>query len=397
MALDFQQVRQQVIEMGENAPLRAQYLREKRDKALEILHEYAAELEALSAKVNAAISANPNLRCAIPKDENLNHHRACPALPEKATLLAADGSQINPDRHASVDYCLVNVGAIQMQYGEADSPVTTVRSQLFYDEQMYIGGGRISERMVALMRDLRERTLLADLAKDVESPVITLTDGPLELWVGREGALEAREYEKRFKEYLGALRELHLLGVSTAGYIDRPRGDLLVRLLEIATLPTDELDKAGREHRPYRGIADADLFNFLLKPGERSTVFGIQSRNADKYTAELALHFFYLNVGRDDVHPYPVRVEIPAWVASDAQKLDDLHAILVQQCQVLGSRTYPYLLHRSHEVAVVTQDEKKQVENMIALELHRRGVEFGGESQKQGTKDDSGYTGRNRR
>ncbi len=394
MALDFQQVRQQVIKMGENAPLRAQYLREKRDEALEVLHENAAELQALGAKVEAAIRANPNLRCAIPKDEVLNFRLACPTIPEKITLLAADGSQINPDRHASVDYCLVNVGAIQMRHGEADSPVTTVRSQLFYDEQMYIGGGRITERMVALMRDLRERTLLADLAKDVESPVITLTDGPLELWVGREGALEAREYEKRFKEYLGALRDLHLIGASAAGYIDRPRGDLLVRLLEIATLPNDELDKAGREHRPYRGIADADLFYFLLKPGERSAVFGIQSRNADKYTAELALHFFYLNVGRDEKHPYPVRVEIPAWVANDSQKLDDLHAILVQQCQILGSRTYPYLLHRSHEVAVVTQDEKKQVESMIALELRRRGVEFGGESQKQGTKDDSGYSGR---
>ena len=394
MALDFQQVRQQVIEMGENVPLRAQYLREKRDEALEILEEYAAELEALQAKVDAAISANPNLRCAIPKDENLNHRLPCPSLPDKVTLLAADGSQINPDRHASVDYCLVNVGAIKMRHGEPDSPITTVRSQLLYDEQMYTAGGRITERMVALMRDLRERVLLADLAKDVQPPIITLTDGPLELWVGREGALEAREYEKRFKEYLGALRELHSIGVSTAGYIDRPRGDLLVRLLEIATLPNDELDKAGREYRPYRGIADADLFYLLLEPGERSAVFGIQSRNADKYTAELALHFFYLNVGRDEKHPYPVRVEIPAWVADNPQKLNDLHAILVQQCQVLGSRTYPYLLHRSHEVAVVTQDEKRQVENMIALELRRRGVEVSGESQKQGTKADSGQTGR---
>jgi hypothetical protein len=389
MALDFQQVREQVIEMGENAPRRAKYLQERRQEALMVMSEFSAQLGPLKAKVESAISANPNLRCAIPKDENLNHHSECPEPPGKTTILAADGSQINPDRHASVDYCVVNVGAIQAQHGQPDAPTTKVRSQLFYDQQMYVAGGRITERLVALMRDLRERQLLAEMVEGLELPIITLTDGPLELWVGREGALDAREYQKRFKEYLGALRTLHSSGASTAGYIDKPRGDLLIRLLEIATLPDDEIDKAGREYRPYLGIVDADLFSVLLAPGERSAVFEIQSRNADQYTAELALHFFYLNVGRDHGHPYCVRVEIPAWVAHNDQMLDDLHAILVQQCQILGSRTYPYLLHRSHEVAVVTQDEKRQVENMIEQELLRHGVQYIGISQKQAAKNDS--------
>jgi hypothetical protein len=361
---------------------------------LGILEEYAADASALQAKVEAAISANPNLRCAVPKDENLDDQAACPPLPEAITLLAADGSQINPDRHASVDFCLVNVGAIQMRHGSPEPPKTTIRSQLFYDDRMFPAGGRITERMVALMRDLRERMLLAELAQDVGPPVITLTDGPLELWVGREGALQAREYEKRFKEYLGALRKLHSLGASTAGYIDAPRGDLLVRLLEVAALPMEEIDKAGREHRPFLGVTDADLFAQRLAPGDRSAVFGIQSRNAGKYTAELALHFFYLNVGRDETHPYPVRVEIPAWVANSAQMLNDLHAILVQQCGVLGARTYPYLLHRSHEVALVSQDEEEQVANMIALELRRRGLPVGQVSSKQASKMDSIQKGR---
>jgi len=394
MSLDFQQVRQQVTAMGEQAPLRAQYLREQRQDALGILADQAAELDALKAKLEMAIHANPNLRCAIPGSEHLNHRVGCPPPPETVTILAADGSQINPDRHASVDYCLVNVGAIQMLHGGAESPVTAVRTQLFFDEQMYTATGRITERMVALMRDLRERELLAEIAQKIEPPLITLTDGPLELWVGRESDLEAREYEKRFKQYLSALRELYRRGASTAGYIDKPRGDLLVRLLEIARLQQDKIDRAGRDYRPFLGLTDADLFLDLLQPGERSAVFGIQSRNAEKYAAELSLHFFYLNVGSDERHPYPVRVEIPACVAGNEQMLNDLHTTLVNQCRILGTRTYPYLLHRSHEVAVVTRDEKEQVERMIRLELYNRGVTVGDESHKQAAKNASKVSSR---
>lgn len=224
MTLDFQQVREQVILMGKGAPSRAAHFRALREQARETLLENAHKNQYLREKVQAALTRNSNLRCALPKDETLNQAFELPSIPESVTVLAADGSQINPDRHASVDYCLVNVGAIQMQYGSSNSPTTTVRSRLFYDDEMFTSTGRITERMVALRRDLRERQLLAELANGVELPVITLTDGPLELWVGRENEPEAKEYEKHFKDYLDALRKLHLMGASAAGYIDRPRG-----------------------------------------------------------------------------------------------------------------------------------------------------------------------------
>ena len=72
--------------------------------------------------------------------------------------------------------------------------------------------------------------------------------------------------------------------------------------------------------------------------------------------------------------------------------LDDLHAVLLQQCQILGSRTYPYIIHRSHEVAVVTKDEKNQVERLIALEFYKRGLNLSEVSQKQALKDLPGRT-----
>jgi hypothetical protein len=160
-----------------------------------------------------------------------------------------------------------------------------------------------------------------------------------------------------------------------------------VRLLEIATLPEDQMGQAGRSYRPFLGVVDADLFSSLLGSCQRSAIFGIQSRTLHKYPPDLALHFFYLNVSQDGEQPYPVRVEIPAWVAKDDKMVNDLHAVLIQQCRILGRRAYPYLLHRSHELALVTQEEKKQVETMIAHEMERRGFPISEGSHKQAAKD----------
>ena len=87
-----------------------------------------------------------------------------------------------------------------------------------------------------------------------------------------------------------------------------------------------------------------------------------------------------------------MRVEIPRWVADDPEKLNLLHAALVEQCRIMGSKPYPYLLHRAHEVAVVTREEKFQVEQMLMQELRRQDEETDDGSYKQSAKDLQGRT-----
>ena len=82
MALDFQQVRQQVIEMGEQIPNRAEHFRELRQNALDTLEENATKNQYLREKVQAALTFNVNLRCALPQDEPLNHAFELPPLPD---------------------------------------------------------------------------------------------------------------------------------------------------------------------------------------------------------------------------------------------------------------------------------------------------------------------------
>ena len=265
---------------------------------------------------------------------------------------------------------------MRMQSGE--SPEIHTNSELLYGDELETKYGMMTDGMVALKRDLAERSKLDELSKGIKGPVVTFTDGPIELWGASD---DAAAYHESLKSYLSALSRLQSRDVITAGYVDKPAADLVVRLLELVKAQREKEPPSNfRDYHPLRGVSDRWMYgeksNPLLGPGERSAVFAIQSKSEKDYKGVLGLHFFYLNVGTQG-HPWPVRVEIPKWVADDKDKLDLLHAVLVDQCRVMGSKPYPYLLHRAHEIAVVKHEERYQVEQMLTQELRRQDEEIG--------------------
>jgi hypothetical protein len=392
MPVNFQQALHQIRRMGSQAVQHQEQLQELHKQAMELMRHYSAELDTLQSLVDQGSAANPALRCAAPFRECLTDVFPAPTLESSYTLLAADGSQINPDRHAMVEFGAINVGAICMRPGQGHAPNELVQSQMMFYSDLYTSNGDfLTDDLVALKRDLAERKVLVDLARKEPAPVVALTDGPLELFREPKGS---RDFEQDFEEYQGVLEELAGMGAATAGYVDRPRGDLLVRLLELILLQKgNRIDKAGEE-RPLKGVYDSYLFNGL-QPGERSAVFAIHSKSASVFRGSLALHFFYLNVGRPD-HPYLSRVEIPLWVAENESLLNLTHACLLAQAHHLGARPYPYLLHRAHEIAVISFDERDQLENMIVAELRRQGVTVDDRSNKQIAKNASSTHTRSR-
>jgi hypothetical protein len=397
MGIDFQQVYQKIREIGANIQQRKKTLEDRREHAKFLRNLHADNVDGLRRIVESAKAADPNLRCALPLNERLDFHAPPPALPLKATLIAADGSQINPDRHAAVQFGLINVGSIVMRLNSGESPIIRTDSQLLFDDELFTTSGLpLTDSMVALRRDLKERAKLYELAQEFDGngiPVITFTDGPMELWGSKEGE-EASVFEENLNGYLSVLSCLQERGITTAGYVDKPAADLVIRLLELTEATPQDLQKL-REYHPLRGVSDRWLFGDkkdpLLKPGERSAVFAFQSKSEKTYKGVLALHFFYLNAGTEG-RPWPVRVEIPQWVVADPEKLGMLHAVLVNQCRIMGEKPYPYLLHRSHEIAVVSFEERKQVEQMLDLELRRSGGETDEGSNKQSAKNLPGKT-----
>ena len=387
MPINFQQIYARIREIAAGADEQKRTLEEKRELARSLLSTYASELDYLKKKVEAATAVDSNIRCAAPMDEPLTATFTPPASVPDVTVIAADGSQINPDRHSSIQFSIINVGIIIMKLHSGQAPEICVETEMLYGDDLISNGNPISDGMVAMRRDISERIKLDEVSKGLPGQVVNLTDGTIELW-GAKGD-DPQAYADFVEKYLRVLTHLHARGVTTAGYVEKPTADLVVRLLEIATADQDQIQRL-REYQPLRGVSDRWLYgereNPLLPPGHRSAVFALQSGSVKKYKGPLSLHFFYLNVGTLG-HPWPVRVEIPKWVAEDKKKLDLLHCVLIEQCNMMGSKPYPYLLHRAHETAVVRREEKDQVEQLLAMELRRVRAEVGDKSHKSSAKE----------
>src|SRR5512139_191826 len=386
MPVNFQQVYSRVREIALNAQDNKRVLEERRILARQLLAVYASELDYLKEKVEKAKEVDINLRVAVPFQESLAACFPPPVSVTDATIIAADGSQINPDRHASVQFCIINVGVIAMKLSSGQAPLVEVETELLYGDDLLQKGSPMSDGMVAMRRDIHERIKLDEVSLGISGPIVNLTDGTLELW-GAKGD-DPQAYANFVEQYLGVLSRLYERGVVTAGYVEKPSADLVINLLELATADDEQIRKL-RDYHPLHGVSDRWLYgerqNPLLPPGHRSSVFGLESGSDKNYKGALSLHFFYLNVGSEG-HPWPVRVEIPKWVAEDSKKLDLLHGILIEQCKMMGSRPYPYLLHRAHETAVVRFEEKQQIEQLLVLELHRIHAEVGDASNKSSAK-----------
>jgi hypothetical protein len=389
VTVNYKDVRQQINRFGENAPLRKKELATRRDQALALLTSYANETAALQQKVQEVLHLNVGLRCAIPEQAPLTLHCSTPLLQHPVTLIAADGSQINFDRHAEAHYALINLGAIITRSDSNEAPKTTAQSEMFFGDQLYTPNGLINESDLASARDLGERAFVAKLAETCLAPTISLTDGPLELWSDKASNIgETTEYQNRLLQYQDLLDQLRRLQVTPAGFVDVPSANLVVRMLELTLASPAELS-AIKNFSPLHGVRDIDLFKDILQPGDRSAVFAIQSLSTRHYKEDNRIKFFYLNIGTPKF-PWLARVEIPAWVAQNSVALDNLHATLINQCRILENYAYPYLLHRAHEIAKVSIQEKEQVDHMVSLELRKRGVLVEGPSHKQYLKNSPG-------
>jgi hypothetical protein len=376
MPLNYLQLQPQIDQYSQYAVLNRQDLASKLISALDLLRSCGARHSEMLSTLNEKITTSQQGdRCGLLAGDPADSAFDPQVSDSKYTLITSDGSQIIPSIHDALPVALVNTSRLSYQPGSSLAPRVDVTTQFLTDSHGRIELSNVSEDLVSLKRDVEEIRVLAEWQGDAGLPVIALEDGPLELF---HQPRNESDFARAFEMYQAALSVLCGKGAIAAGYTDRPRAPLVVKMLEYMSAESlkNNLD----------GLEDLALFSEVLKPGQRSAIFALWSSSSQKYTGDLALHFFYLNVGSEKF-PWIARIEIPAWVATDPQQVNLLQRVLLEQCRLMGTRPYPYLLHRAHEEAVVHFDEKEQLIARLAVELQRSGLGLSAQSNKLSAKD----------
>lgn len=393
MTLELEKLSEPIQRMAEGAARRREQENVLLDELMRKLHEHRTAWDKIEKAMDTATGTLDMkwYRGARPltHDEALDEAFDAPPPPTEATLVACDGSQIVPNRHAAFLYSVVNVGTIVYHHGQGRAPLQDTRPVLDYpgngeEEEAFVDKAAV----ISLRRDLAEiETLVQGAAPfcGAEVPVVALLDQRLLYWpVGSGGDDEGQRVLFGWQR---AMNEAANNGCMLAGYIDRPgkRSVLtFLRTLDINTAGFDDSVLLKPDYGPR--FNDVLLFRRLLRePGQRSAVFVDVSQHNDAFRGRHPHNevcFFYLNAGQRGRQI--ARVDIPRWVAEDAEKVDAVHALVYDQCQIMGN--YPYVLARADELAVIGYQDRENLDIMIENAMARHEV-HGAVTAKQSSKD----------
>ena len=384
MALELNKLTKDVDALGQNLAERLAELADRLPAAQASLTAIGQADDALRRKIEAARAFR--WAGAIPTAEPVDAAFPRPAIPARYNVIAADGSQIYPDRHGVALYYLINTGSIVFRAGVGAAPACSSQPQVFYaDADLYEeDGGQKPKVMIDAERDRREMAELASLAaaETAQAPSVALLDNGLLLYLSLQ-IDDQRLIRELLTAYLDQFDRVRDSGAALAGVVDRPRAASVVRLLHLNSLPLDQVtDEALRRLGPFEHLTDAMLFDFL-QPGERSALFMHASPANEIYYQPRGhnLYFFYLNAGRPGKDEL-LRVEVPEWVVAAPDQLDLVHLALVEQSRVGDG--FPYVLMRAHELAVVTMAERRVFDEMVMGALIRQRLRPGISQKAQG-------------
>jgi hypothetical protein len=365
VTLELSGLAEQVRAMGQQLAVREQEYADLVAQARLWLAQYADQGESLCHPAR-------NFHAAIPTQEPLDAEHPLPAVPERFTFIAADGTEIQPDSHELAYYYLINVGCLVYRHGSGQTPEAYSQPTIGYaEDDIYDRGQLVAGNLLDIKRDLAEITTLAErcVAEPPDATTVAVVDGTLIMWTLADASPDYQR--EKAQVYIQQLDHIRDSGAVVASFISRPQRSEVTRLLYLASENGDVERARNSDHRMKR-LPDYAVFE-TLAPGARSALFVSPSPiNHVYYASAHTIHFFYLNLAAEGSAPAVARIEVPSWVAEDADRLALVHGAIVAQARITGD--YPYALVRADELAFISGPEREALEDMVIASLVRAGV-----------------------
>ena len=230
MPLNYLQLQPQIEQYSQRAVLNRQDLDAKLKIALDLLHSCGRQHADIRSALNEKITGSQRGdRSALLSNEPADSALNISESGSNYVLLTSDGSQIIPDPHDALPVALTNTSRLCYKPGSGLAPRVEVFTRFLTDASGQIELDQVSEDLVSLKRDVEELRVLAEWQNDSGLQVIALGDGPLELF--HQPRSEA-EFARAFDMYQAALHILRGNGAIIAGYTDRQRAPLVIKMLE---------------------------------------------------------------------------------------------------------------------------------------------------------------------
>lgn len=375
MTLHLEQLLRDIEQLGQSASTgeRATWL----DDARHLLASY--DPERLAARLPGNGQTVERLFVPLPIDP-LDTRMSAPEPPMSYTVVAADGSNIAPDRDNPAYYYVLNMGMVTLSYGMNPHADIRAHAQMYYqpadlywDERRFVPMD--STRLSLLMR-VEEIAVLPDLVEHIEPPCVVMVDGQLVMWGLQNEQRDRWGLRDRINDAFDRLRDKR---IPIVGYISNTESFELINTLRLYLCAIGNPSRCEVCHavgpadvmlcHHLNGVRDPAVLFRHLEAEERSGLFASQAAILQDYSPDNRIAYFYYHTG-DEI----ARIEVPRWVSDDAELLELVHGVIADQCRRTGRQpAYPPVLHESHEAAVISVQDRENVQRLIEQQLQRHG------------------------
>ncbi len=281
--------------------------------------------------------------------------------PQNYEISSVDGSQAGPYRVLGwpMDLFLINVGSLKLIYGDKASFIHHDNPCIMLQENNHL---TLSDS-IAFQRQLAEYTeAIQVINTHTQSLSFIFLDGSL-IWWSLDLDKNQSHREKGLQTIQSFFQQARQKNIIPLGYISGSQSSDLATCLK--TVHSD--DGNDQLCELLSGIRDDYLLEWYAQKNQLSSfitpIFESKAEILHEYEEHRIL-FFYIYY-----HGECARIEFPHYHTTNLTK--------IQQCvcdQILKGQGYPVVLSDVHQIAVVRDNEKRDIRNLIQQNLHEQGL-----------------------